>query len=426
MKKIIESWYLRKDVMEFLLNFSKNREFIPMFLDGSFGKRPFTLQYEQDIIELVNSNAVSFHCSIERWLNVSMLRAGMNKEDLNNLRIGFDFVIDPDTKDFLVAKEVVKAIIESLKDHGIKNFIIKFSGGKSFHIFIPYESFPKKVNSIEITRMFPDIYRILIEYLKNYSKDLISASILSKFDISDLCEIYNKTINELLENNEFNPYSIVNFDVFSHRHLYRSFYSLHEKTLLVSTPVEYKDLEKFDKTKASVEKVKVENLYFKEEHDAEIFLIEALDWFEKNKDKFDVLKDIKSKKSERKMRKEIPQKYFPPCIKTILNGLEDGRKRGLFLLVNFLKRCGYTNEKIIEIIEKWNEKNVNPLPSRYVASQAKYYLERREEAYVLPSCNRAEYYDDTKFCKPDEICENKKIKNPLNYPFRKMKNEKSN
>ncbi|MCS7123508.1 MAG: hypothetical protein RMJ17_02975 [Candidatus Aenigmarchaeota archaeon] len=425
MKKIVEEWYLRKDVVNFLLKFSKNREFVPMFEDGSFGKRPFTLQYEQDIIELVNSSVVSFHCSVERWLNVSMLRAGMSKEDLDNLRIGFDFIIDPDTKDFLIAKDVVKGIIECLKDHGVKSFLIKFSGGKSFHIFIPYEAIPKMINFKETTKMFPEIYRILIEYMKEYCRDIISARILSSFDISELCEIYNLKINDLIENNEFNPYSIINLDVFSHRHLYRSFYSLHEKTLLVSVPVDVKDLDKFDKTDASVERVKVVDFEFKDTNDAEILFIEALDWFEKNKEKFSDIK-IKAKTMNKKIKKEIPEKYFPPCIKNILNGLEDGRKRGLFLLINFLKKCGYDNEKIMKIIDEWNKKNKTPLPDRYVLSQAKYYLERREEPYVLPSCNRSEYYDDTKFCTPDMICQNKNIKNPINYVFKKIKNDKSN
>ena len=105
--------------------------------------------------------------------------------------------------------------------------------------------------------------------------------------------------------------------------------------------------------------------------------------------------------------------------------MSDGRKRGLFLLLNFLKNCGYSNEKILEIVNDWNKKNPNPLSENYILRQAKYYLEKRENPYIMPSCNRSEYYDNTNICKPDEICNNKLIKNPLNYPFKKMKHVKS-
>lgn len=427
---MIEEWYLRKDVIDFFLDYSKNREVVPLFKDGNFGKRPFTIQYEEDIKELIAKNVVSFHCSAERWLNVSSLIPNMSKEDLDNLRIGFDLIIDPDTKNFDIAKITIKTIIEALKDFSVKNFLLKFSGGKSFHIIIPFESFPKQINFEETSKMYIEIVRKIIEFLKYYCKPFLTQAILQKFDISDLCEIYQLEMNKLIEENGyFNPYSIINLDIFGVRHLYRMPYSLHEKTFLVSLPIDYNKVDKFQKEDARIESIKdVEKIKFKEEYDAELLLIEALDWSEKHKELFKE-REIEIKKiSEKKVksRREIKEIYFPPCIKKILNGVNDGRKRGLFLLVNFLRIVGYSNERILEILKEWNKKNSNPLPENYLLRQAKYYLEKRESPYIMPSCNRSEYYDNTNFCNPDEICQNKLIKNPLNYPFKKMKHDKSN
>jgi len=421
----VKEWYFRKDVINFFLEFSKNREVVAMFQDGTFGKRPFTLQYEDDIKQLVENRAISFHCSAERWFNVSALRSGMSKEQLDDLRIGFDLIIDPDTKDFKIAKIVTKSIIEALKDHSLKNFILKFSGGKSFHIFIPFEALPKKINGIETSRLYIEFYRAIIEYLKYYCKTIIASAILSEFDIKDICEIYSIDLASLMGNDGFNPYSIINLDIFGLRHLYRMFYSLHEKTLLVSVPIDSNKLENFEKEDARMENVKVESLRFKENVDSEILVLEAFDWYERNKKHEETVLVREEARKVKVSKRAIKEEFFPPCIKKILAGLRDGRKRGLFLLLNFLRISGYEKEKIWEIVEEWNKKNENPLPQRYLLSQFKYFVERRDNPYVLPSCDRAEYYDDTGFCNPDEICNNKGIKNPLNYPFKKMKSVKS-
>ena len=46
----------------------------------------------------------------------------------------------------------------------------------------------------------------------------------------------------------------------------------------------------------------------------------------------------------------------------MLEGMADGRKRALFVLVNFLSSCNYSNEEIEVLIKEWNQRNREPLP----------------------------------------------------------------
>src|SRR3989344_6951817 len=73
-KLIVKLYYSNPRVQEAIFSFAKDREVIPRYIMESFGKRPDTLQYPSDIINLVNKGATSFHCSEELWndpLNIS-------------------------------------------------------------------------------------------------------------------------------------------------------------------------------------------------------------------------------------------------------------------------------------------------------------------------------------------------------------------
>ncbi|MEM4625787.1 MAG: hypothetical protein QXJ28_03430, partial [Candidatus Pacearchaeota archaeon] len=59
-------YYSRKDIIEIIFKFSKNREVVPKYYDF-FGKRPDVLNYPSDIISFVKKGATSFHCSEELW-----------------------------------------------------------------------------------------------------------------------------------------------------------------------------------------------------------------------------------------------------------------------------------------------------------------------------------------------------------------------
>ncbi|MFH7882477.1 MAG: hypothetical protein QW140_02035, partial [Candidatus Aenigmatarchaeota archaeon] len=178
MREKIWNWYSRESVQQALLEISKNREVVPVF-QNSFGKRPDILQFPADIMQHVAEGAISFHGSLERWENPMELKAGVTKEQLDKTRIGWDILIDPDVNDFEIAKIATKEIIESLKDHGVKSYSVKYTGGKGFHIGIPFEALPEKINFQNSVLLYPEVMQKVIEYIKWYCKDKIREKLLA-------------------------------------------------------------------------------------------------------------------------------------------------------------------------------------------------------------------------------------------------------
>jgi hypothetical protein len=414
----IYNWYSRESVQKALLEVAKNREVVSVFSNGQFGKRPNVIQYPQDIIQAISEGAVAFHGSVERWLNPMQLDVGMSREQLDNLRIGWDVLIDLDVDNFEIAKIATKVFIEALKDHGIKNFSLKYTGGKSFHIFLQFEALPEKVNMVPTKNQYPEMLHKIIEYLKWYTKEQMKSEILNFFDVKEVSQKVGKPLKEIVINGELDPFKFISVDIFSSRHLFRLPYSLHESSLLVSLPIEPKEIEKFEKEQALPEKVKVEKCFLKNisSPEAEALIIEAFDWAAKQtQQKIEIPKKVRVKPT-----KPIPEEFFPPCIKLILNGLSDGRKRSIFTLVNFLRNMNWDLEKIEKRIFEWNEKNSPQLRTSYLRTQLRWHF--RQERNLLPAnCDNTLFYESIGICQPDVICENKKIKNPVNYPFKKLK-----
>jgi len=419
-------YYSRKDVQKALIEAAKNREVVGVFSNGNFGNRPNTLLYPADIMEMVKQGVVSFHGSVERWSNPMALEAGLIKEEMDKLRIGWDLIIDPDCPDFEISKLATKLIVKALEDHGIKSYSIKLTGGKSFHIGLPFESFPEKVNFQETRLLYPDLPRKIIEYLKYYVKEELKEELLGLDNPVAIAKRVGKSIEEVVDKDGLDPFKVVQIDslVISPRHLFRLPYSLHEKSLLVSLPIKKSQLDKIEKDAARPENVKVELEFLKRDlkfKEAGSLLIEALDWAEKFKIEPEKIKYVR----KRRRIREIPKSLFPPCILKILNGLSDGRKRSVFILINFLRNMGWEWEKIEKEINEWNERNKPPLPSRYIRTQLRWHA-RQERNLLPPNCDNKNFYVDFGVCLPDNICKSNgliTIKNPINYPFRKMKKE---
>lgn len=163
-RKIIQLYYSKPEVQKAIFSFSKDREISPRYFEG-FGKRPDSLQYIGDVFELVKKGATSFHCSEELWEDPLKLHTGMNEKQLNKLRVGWDLLIDIDCKWFDYSKLAAKVIIEVLRDHGIENIGVKFSGSKGWHISIPWKAFPKEIGGESTKNLFPDLPRKIIGYL---------------------------------------------------------------------------------------------------------------------------------------------------------------------------------------------------------------------------------------------------------------------
>jgi DNA primase large subunit len=92
--------------------------------------------------------------------------------------------------------------------------------------------------------------------------------------------------------------------------------------------------------------------------------------------------------------------------------MDDGKKRALFVLVNFLTSVGWSYDKIEELLKEWNKKNKEPVREVYLVGQIRYHKSHKKKV-LPPNCANKMYYQDLGFCKPDELC--RKIKNPVNY-----------
>lgn len=485
-RKITQLYYSRLDVQKAIFEFSKNREISPRYFEG-FGKRPDKFQFMGDILGLAKKGATSFHCSEELWEDALKIKTGMDEEESNKLRIGWDLLIDIDCEHGIeYSKLAAKAIIETFKQHGIKNIGIKFSGGKGFHILIPWKAFPKEINGTDTKNLFPEIPRKLVAYVRNYSAGVLKSILpeelnekiksnlrkgfickkcgdfseefryvefrcekcqifetkklrigtkgkppkcykcknkmkfrpLKKFIACKRCGIDSNSNPENFTEEEMDIYSLMGLDLIlvSPRHLFRMPYSLHEKTALVSTVLDSSELDNFTFKDADPLRVKIKDFMPKsEDNEAEGFVMQALDWAKTAGIDKELKKNISGKYQNFKSLKlkNLKDSQFPPCIKKILEGVKDGRKRALFALINFFRSVGMEKEELEKKISEWNKKNEISLKKGYINSQLSWVYKRKP--LMPPNCR--EFYQNLGVCNPDKTCS--KIKNPLNYVTRK-------
>jgi hypothetical protein len=411
-------------VQKAIAEVAKGREVASVYREGNFGKRPNVLNHPGDVMQAVAEGAVSFHGSVEHWSNPMKLDVGMSRQDQDELRIGWDIFIDPDIPDFELAKVVVRQILEALKDHGVTNFSVKFSGGKSFHIGIPFSSMPESVNMQPLNHMYPELLQKIVEFLKWYMRDQLKEALLSIDTPNIISQRVNKPLAHITDENGLDPFKVVNMDVFSSRHLFRLPYSLHEKSLLVSLPIKPEKLERFEKDMARPEKVRIDEKFLVpgKSRDAQYLIIQAMDWASKNIPQTKELV-FREKKLETRNMMYISENLFPPCIKHILeNGLADGRKRGVFILINFLRNMGWNADQIEKKIEEWNNKNTPPLSSSYLRGQLRWHF-RTDKPLLPPNCNNENYYKQLGLHGMCQSLHEASIKNPVSYPFRLIRSK---
>ena len=481
------SYYKRRDIQEEIIKAAKNMEIAVRF-DDKFGSRPDVLNNPNDILELAKQKATSFHASEELWSNPLQLNPNMKKNEMDSLRIGWDLVLDIDCPMWELSRLITWLVIESLKEHNIKAISVKFSGNKGFHVGIPFESFPIKINKIPTKELFPYAPQKITLYLLDYIssnhikienekiifgkkntillKDIIEAT---KKSMDELTTRYCSRCNEVIKkerekrteflckkcgsvivanepymkcikcnifmekfesgicncgsndySRKFNTLSVLNIDtiLISSRHLYRIPYSLHEKSGLVSLPLDQDDVLRFKKDSTKPENVKISEFKFLDREnvvkgEASRLIVQAFDFnprvdeidFEEKK-KFEILEDA------------VPEELFPPCIKLGLAGLKDGRKRFVFVLINFLVSAGWDYDSIEKRLKEWNKKNPELLREVNLLGQLRYHKQQKKKI-LPPNCNNSAYYLDIGICKPDNLCN--KIKNPVIYVVRKSK-----
>ncbi len=413
------AYYSRLDVRNVLLNIAKDRE-IQIWIGDIRGRRPETINFMGDLDQLIKQGMTSLHISEERWHDPLSLKSGMSKKELDELRKGFDIILDLDSKNLEYSKITASLIIDVLKFNDINNYSIKFSGNKGFHIAIPYETIPGKLHGKETNLLFPELPKIVASYIKGMIKPFLSKKLLEIKSIEEFAKEFNKSKDDLIKDEEFNPFAIVDIDdiLISSRHMFRAPYSINEKSGLVSIPI--KDIKSFNIDMAKPQNVQV-NLGFLEKDNINIesaknLLLQAFDY---NIKKSTVIKE-EQKEDTRKFeyKNKIDEDNFPPCINIILKGIRsDGRKRALFILMNFLKSMNWGFKDIENFVLEWNNKNYQPLKENYIRAQLEWH--KRQNQKILPAnCSNEVYYKSMGLCKPDNFC--KFIKNPVNYSMRKV------
>jgi len=332
------------------------------------------------------------------------LSSEIKHEELVSLRTGWDFILDIDAKGKLEhAKIAASIILEFLKDIGVRAGI-KFSGSRGFHIGISHNAFPKKIDYKETKTLYPEMPRAITCFLRDKINDyLLDELIKEEGGVASLV----KSVGSV---SSLSPYMFVDLEKeWGSRHLFRAPYSLNEKTWLASIPI--KNINKFNIEDMKPEKIKTYRQFLSnKDEEATELLVAAADWIGK-------IKKQKIQKTEKRVsiKNRIPEDNFPPCIKHILLGMSDYRKRSIFTLASFLKNMNWSDKEIETSIQEWNEKNKPPL--RGISNQIKWHLNQNRK--LLPAnCGSELFY--TGICSPDSNCNN--LKNPINYAFRLWKN----
>ncbi len=414
-RQILE-YYSRDDISQMMLEASANREFVGSVRDGGYLKRPSSIQYAGDIAEMVRRGAVAFHMSVERWDNPSIIGKGAS-------RIGWDLLIDIDARfDLADSIETAKLIIKFLKSYGIDCYGIKFSGRRGFHIIVPFEAFPDTINYRPVKDMYPELHRIVVSFIRRQIYDELADRLVKRGGIRRLLEAVDEIPDDI------DPFLVVGMNpeekkgmaerVFSHvadaekdwssRHLFRAPYSLNHKTWLVSLPIKDSMIGDF-----SLEMARPENVRAKEGFipgasggEATSLFVDAADWWGR-----EIKRDEKPRKRQRRILARVPEERFPPCIKNILSGLDDGRKRSLFTLITFLKKMNWTHDEIEKRLLEWNKRNKKPLSERMIRTQIRWH----ENKDLMPAnCESDMFYHSIGVCTPDARC--RSIKNPVSYP----------
>jgi DNA primase catalytic subunit len=421
------SYYKRRDIQEEIIKSAENREVAVRYGD-KFGPRPDVLNNPNDVLELAKQKATSFHASEELWSNPLQLSPTMRKDELNKLRIGWDLVLDIDCGIFEYSRIAADLVVKALGFNDVKSISCKFSGNKGFHIGVPFEAFPERIRNEKTVDMFPDAARRIAFYIKELIKKPLGEKIMQfEGDFSKIIEKTNENPEKIkyYEKDKFgsdiphlNAEPFLNIDtiLISSRHLFRMPYSMHEKSGLVSLPLNPDDVLNFNKKDAEPKNIKISEFRFLDKEnvakgEAKKLIVQAFDFSSKREDEISA-----ETKKDFEIKDAMPEKFFPPCIKLINNGLADGRKRALFILINFLTSLGWIYDDVEKYLKEWNKKNTEALRENYLVGQLRYHKTQKKK--VLPAnCNNNMYYVDIGVCKPDNLCS--KIKNPVSYAIRK-------
>jgi len=413
----IKEYYLRPEILKHMFSISPGKEIVPRFNANYYGKRPSSVPFIGDLEYMVKEGATSFHGSVELWKNPFALSSELKKQELDSLRSGWDFILDIDCDHgFEYARATAILLISALETFGIKNISAKFSGSRGIHVAVSHKAFPEKIDGRHISDMYPELPRNIVGFLRAFIRRQLTEKFL-EIDSS------SKRLMKDEGSDVLDPYNIVDVEEnWGVRHLFRLPYSFNEKTWLVSRPLRKEDIANFKFEDACPENVSGDIGFLEswEEDEAATLVLETMDWAEIQEELEKKMKKDNPNKYEGKRfegpLKRIDEQYFPPCIKNILEGIEDGRKRAIFILINFFMTCGWPLKDIEGVLLEWNKRNPDPIKTVYITTQLNYAAQK--EVTILPAnCENKGYYKDMKVCVPDGFCQ--KILNPATYALKK-------
>lgn len=191
----------------------------------------------------------------------------------------------------------------------------------------------------------------------------------------------------------------------SSRHLFRMPYSLHEKTRLASCVLTKEELALFSPRDADPLTIQPRPfLPLSLPGEGRHLLTAALEW----KRGQEAEEEIRAPKGahitgERTALTGVTETMFPAPIKKLLEGkLSDGKKRGLFILITFLRACGFPPEQITKKVVEWNQTHERPLKTGYLQSQLEWHF-RQKKLILPPNYDNAGFYGDLRLFekKPD-------------------------
>jgi DNA primase catalytic subunit len=455
---LAKEYYSRKEIQERILHFARDRE-IGVMYDGYFGKRPDVIETYFDVASLVKKGVQSFHCSEERWLNPLMLGSEKHEEDRNKNRIGWDLILDLDGLCFEYAQIVAKILIEYFSSLGISSLSIKFSGNKGFHLAIPFEAFSAYTGIEETRLLFPELPKKIAMFLMHTLRSKISKAIIEfEGSIETIAKKYSIDVNDLKNDDAescfFDFMKVIEIDtiLITTRHLFRMPYSLHEKSGLVSIPIDPKRIMEFSKKEAKPEHVDPEKykefefLSFtpnKKDGNILISLIE-----QPSEEDFSIkgsyidMNDLEEKfKSHLKKKRELQGKMvlesgeevfeingtvdlkdIPKTIQYVLDtSFSDGKKRALFLLLTYFTSINWTFEQLEPLLDQWNAKQEEPLKKNYISAQISWFKAQNKKISP-PKFDNENYFKQIGI--PKEVIETDKkafanvtIKTPLHHTF---------
>ncbi|MFT4312042.1 MAG: hypothetical protein ACMXYF_02335 [Candidatus Woesearchaeota archaeon] len=427
-KELVQKHYSRKEVLQAIVENSQHKEVVGSFGGKGYAKRPDVIVYKDDIISQVKAGVTSFHASEELWDDPLRISTHLSKQELSQMRKGWDLILDIDCDEFEISKLAAHLIIQALYLYDVQSVSCKFSGNKGFHIAIPFEAFPKTVGDQETRLLFPQAPRAIALLLQTLIEKRLREDILefyqkqTSFEKTALVEYIAQLFDfEVPADKQLNPFEIVEIDtiLLTSRHLYRQVYSLNEKSGLVSLPINPKKVLQFDRTIADVKTQATSRFSFLnrdvQTDQAMRLLIDALDAQHKQIVKDSYLQQQEKERQQKRAQEQsellekIPEHCFPPQIQAMLQPLQDGKKRAVFILAYFLQSVGYSYDEIVVRLREWNEKHPQPLREQYLLGQVRYLKDRK----LLPPNFDNSVYKDIVGDVSDTLSQ--KVKNPVAY-----------